>query len=136
MVNSSTDTQKVFTSPNRRAIQPVSGTTMAAARPYDEITHVPMLGLTARLPAMVGTATLAIEVSSTSMNVDSATAIVKMGSRCGGSGAGPAGATGGRGGAASAVMAMVVTGRSRLPARSVRRRAPRRSSAARRIRAS
>ncbi|MGF6635287.1 hypothetical protein OKW39_002438 [Paraburkholderia sp. MM6662-R1] len=71
-MNSSTDSVKSRTSPTRRASQPVSGTAIAEATEYDEITQVPWLAATPRLPEMVGTATFAIEVSSTSMKVPSA----------------------------------------------------------------
>src|SRR6476469_5080159 len=67
--NSSTEMVNSFTSPTRRASQPVSGTAIADATEYDEITHVPSLVATPRLPEIVGTATLAMDVSSTSMNV-------------------------------------------------------------------
>src|SRR5215469_13343973 len=68
-VNSSTESVKSRTSPTRRASQPVSGTAIAEATEYEEITHVPSLLATPRLPEIVGTATLAIDVSSTSMKV-------------------------------------------------------------------
>lgn len=74
--NSSTEIVKSFTSPTRRASQPVSGIAIAEATEYDEITHVPSLVATPRLPEIVGTATFAIDVSRTSMNVPSARPIV------------------------------------------------------------
>src|SRR5690348_15777709 len=76
VTNNSTDTTKLRTSPKRRAIQPVSGCMIALASAYELIVHVPSLGLTPRLPAMCGTATLTIVMSSTSMKVLNATAMV------------------------------------------------------------
>ncbi|CAM2138991.1 protein of unknown function [Pararobbsia alpina] len=73
------------------------------------MTHVPWLLATPRLPAIVGTETFAIEVSSTSMNVPNARASVSRarvpGENAGGAPAEPAGpaaaggCTGGAGGA-------------------------------------
>jgi hypothetical protein len=54
--------------------QPVSGTEMPFATANEVITHVPWFGLTPRLPAIVGSDTLAIVVSSTCMKVPSASA--------------------------------------------------------------
>src|SRR6185312_14037116 len=87
--NSSAETQKLRTSPKRRPIQPDSGCMIALASEYDEIAQVPSCGLTARLPAMCGTDTLTIVMSSTSMNVANATAIVSSasGAPCSGAGA-------------------------------------------------
>ena len=79
-----------FTSPTRRASQPVSGTAIAEATEYDEITQVPWLVATPRLPEMVGTATFAIDVSSTSMKVPSARPTVSRASTPPLSGAGSA----------------------------------------------
>ncbi len=72
IVKSSTDSVNSLASPTRRASQPVNGTAIADATEYDEMTQVPWLVATPRLPEMVGTATFAIDVSSTSMNVPSA----------------------------------------------------------------
>src|SRR5215472_14114608 len=64
-----------FTWPKRRVSQPVSGTEMPFATAKEVITQVPWSGETPRSPAMAGSDTLAIDVSSTFMNVarDSAT---------------------------------------------------------------
>src|SRR5689334_6253436 len=87
--NSTVDTQKLLTSPKRRPIQPDSGCMIALASEYELIAQVPSCGLTARLPAMCGTDTLTIVMSSTSMNVANATAIVRSasGAPCSGGGA-------------------------------------------------
>src|SRR5579859_505479 len=61
------------TSPTRRAIQPESGSAMARLTVNEVITQVPWLGLMARSPAMVGMATLAMEVSRMFMNTASDT---------------------------------------------------------------
>src|SRR6476646_10819859 len=74
------DTQKLRTSPKRRPIQPDSGCMIALASEYELIAQVPSCGLTARLPAMCGTDTLTIVMSSTSMNVANATANVSSAS--------------------------------------------------------
>ena len=57
------------TAPKRWVSHPVSGTEMALATPKLVITQVPWLGLTPRSPAIAGRDTLAIEESSTFMNV-------------------------------------------------------------------
>ncbi len=49
--------------------QPVSGTAMALATAKLVMTRVPWIGLTPRSPEMAGGDTLAIELSSTFMNV-------------------------------------------------------------------
>ncbi len=90
IVKSSTDSVNRRTSPTRRASQPVNGTAIAEATEYDEITHVPWLVATPRLPEMVGTATFAIDVSSTSMNVPSASPTVSNASVPPANGAGSA----------------------------------------------
>src|SRR3984957_12569761 len=74
--NRITAMQNDFTSPKRRAIHPVSGCMIALASEYELIAHVPSFGLTPRLPAICGTDTLTMVMSSTSMNVENATAIV------------------------------------------------------------
>src|SRR5215469_2932097 len=56
------------TSPKVRASQPVRGTAMASVTVKEVMTQVPWLGLMARSPAMVGMATLAMEVSRMFMN--------------------------------------------------------------------
>ncbi|KGX32441.1 putative transport domain protein [Burkholderia pseudomallei MSHR3709] len=104
-MNASTDSVNSRTSPARRASQPVSGTAIAEATEYDEITHVPSLVATPRLPEIVGTATFAIDVSSTSMNVPSASPIVSSASVPPDSGAGSAE----REGEAGAVAAMCLS---------------------------
>src|SRR5262249_11474485 len=63
------------TAPKRPASQPVSGTMIASATEYDVMTHVPWLLLMPRLPAMLGTETLAIVMSSTAMKFASASTI-------------------------------------------------------------
>ena len=74
-VNSSTLRVNSRTCPKRCDSQPVSGTAIALATPKLVTTQVPWLGLTPRSPAIAGSETLAIEESSTFMNVaaDSAT---------------------------------------------------------------
>src|SRR5215470_12203503 len=62
--------------PKRSESQPVSGTAMALATAKLVITQVPWLGLTPRSPAMEGRETLAIDESSTFMNVAADSAIV------------------------------------------------------------
>src|SRR5580698_1935031 len=89
-VKSSTDSVNSLASPTRRASQPVNGTAIADATEYDEMTQVPWLVATPRLPEMVGTATLAMEVSSTSMKVPSASPTVSNASVPPFSGAGSA----------------------------------------------
>jgi len=61
---------------SRRVSQPVSGTAIALDTPKLVITQVPCVGLTPRLPAMAGKDTLAIDESSTFMNVASDNATV------------------------------------------------------------
>ena len=64
------------TAPKRCVSQPVSGTAMALATAKLVMTQVPWLGETPRSPAIAGSATLAIDVSSTFMKTapsDSAT---------------------------------------------------------------
>ena len=51
------------------AIQPLMGRMTALDTRYEVSTHVPSSWLTDRLPAMCGSDTLAMLVSSTSMNV-------------------------------------------------------------------
>src|SRR5215213_1240409 len=67
--NSSTLATNRRTWPSRSESHPVSGTAMAFATAKLVITQVPWFGLTPRSPAIAGRDTLAIEVSSTFMNV-------------------------------------------------------------------
>ncbi|SEK36911.1 hypothetical protein SAMN05216604_102289 [Pseudomonas agarici] len=60
-----------FTSPKRRLSQPVSGRAMALLTANEVMTQVPCSELTPRLPEMVGSATLAMVVSSTCIKVAS-----------------------------------------------------------------
>src|SRR5688572_18359678 len=62
--------------PKRCESQPVSGTAIALATAKLVITQTPWFGLAPRSPAMAGSETLAIEVSSTFMNVAADSAIV------------------------------------------------------------
>src|SRR4029079_2855727 len=64
------------TYPKRCVTHPVSGSDIALATPNEVITQVPWSGETPRSPAIAGIDTLAIEVSSTFMNVASDKAIV------------------------------------------------------------
>ena len=74
--NSSTLVTNSRTAPKRCASQPVNGTEIALATPKLVITQVPCAGLTPMSPAIVGIETLAIDESSTFMNVASANATV------------------------------------------------------------
>src|SRR5271167_571224 len=74
MVNSTTETTKVRTTPNRCINQPVSGTDTPLATANDVITQVPWSELTPRLPAIVGIDTFAMDVSSTCIKVPNAKA--------------------------------------------------------------
>src|SRR5881392_628422 len=65
-----------FTCPKRCDSQPVSGTAIALATAKLVMTHVPWLGLTPRSPAMAGSDTFAIDVSSTFMKVAADRAMV------------------------------------------------------------
>ena len=78
MTNSTTEAVNSRTCPKRRVSQPVSGSEMALATPKEVMTQVPWSGETPRSPAMAGSDTLAIEVSSTFMKVASDSAIVPM----------------------------------------------------------
>src|SRR5699024_5939171 len=69
------------TSPKRFPSQPVSGKVMARLTMKAVMTQVPWSGLTARLPAIEGMATFAIEVSRISMKRPSDTPIVSRTSR-------------------------------------------------------
>src|SRR5512133_2423671 len=69
MTNSITLPTNSLTCPNRCDSQPVSGTAMALATAKLVMTQVPWFGLTPRSPAMAGSDTLAIDVSSTFMKV-------------------------------------------------------------------
>src|SRR5579863_2421110 len=79
--NSSVATMNSRTSPKRRAIQPESGSAMARLTVNEVITQVPWLGLMARSPAMVGMATLAMDVSRMFMNTASDTPSVRSARR-------------------------------------------------------
>src|SRR5215472_11989932 len=72
--------------------QPVSGSEMAFATAKDVITHVPWSGETARSPEIAGIDTLAIDVSSTFMNVASDSAMLPRASVAPVSGGGADGA--------------------------------------------
>src|SRR4051812_5884454 len=76
MTNSSTLPTNSLTCPKRCDSQPVSGTEMALATAKLVMTQVPWLGLTPRSPAIAGSDTLAMDVSSTFMNVAADSAIV------------------------------------------------------------
>src|SRR3954471_22902086 len=76
MTNRITLPTNSLTCPTRSESQPVSGTAMAFATAKLVITQVPWFGLTPRSPAIAGSDTLAIEVSSTFMNVAADRAIV------------------------------------------------------------
>ena len=64
------------TVPMRCVSHPVSGTEIALATAKLVMTHTPWFGLTPRSPAIAGSETLAIELSSTFMNVASDSATV------------------------------------------------------------
>src|SRR6476661_2133268 len=74
--NSSTLAVNSLTMPMRCVSQPVSGSEIALATAKLVMTQVPWFGLTPRSPAIAGIETLAIDVSSTFMNVASDNAIV------------------------------------------------------------
>ena len=76
MTNNSTLAVNRRTWPKRCVSQPVSGTEMALATPNEVITQVPCDGLTPMSPAMAGMDTLAMDESSTFMNVASDSATV------------------------------------------------------------
>src|SRR5574338_1296728 len=69
--NSSVHAVNRRTSPKRRVRKPVSGSEIAMLTANEVITHVLWSLLTPRLPAMVGSETLAMVVSSTCMKVAS-----------------------------------------------------------------
>ena len=69
ITNSTTLVQNSRTWPKRCDSQPVSGTAIALATAKLVMTQVPWLELTPRSPAMAGSDTLAIDVSSTFMKV-------------------------------------------------------------------
>jgi hypothetical protein len=73
--NPNADNKNILSAPKRAASQPVSGTVIASATAYEVMTQVPSLGDTARLPAIWGTATLTIVMSSTAMKFESARTI-------------------------------------------------------------
>ena len=106
--------------------QPVSGTLMALATPKLVMTQVPCAGLTPMSPAMAGIDTLAIDESSTFMNVASDSAIVPATRAPPSSGAkatraGAAAGAGGAGGVSPAVSAGVLTCASSRSPRAWRR---------------
>jgi len=74
MVKRITETQKVRTTPNRPISHPVSGTATPFATAKAVTIQVELSALTPRFPAIVGSETLAIVVSSTCMKVPSASA--------------------------------------------------------------
>src|SRR5581483_12089736 len=76
--NSAEANMKSRTCPNRSVRRPVRGIEMAVDTPNEVMIQVPCVGLMPMLPAMVGTDTLAIVVSSTCMKVDSETPRVAM----------------------------------------------------------
>src|ERR1700744_1255988 len=69
--NSKVHQMNNLTSPKRRVRKPVRGNEMAMLTANDVITHVLWSELTPRLPAIVGSDTLAIVVSSTCMKIAS-----------------------------------------------------------------
>ncbi len=81
ITNSSTLAVNSRTWPKRCVSQPVSGTEIALATANEVMTQVPCAGLTPMSPAIAGIDTLAIDVSSTFMNVASDSAIVPS-TRC------------------------------------------------------
>jgi hypothetical protein len=84
-----TEVQNVFTTPNRPISHPVNGTATPFATAKAVTIHVELSLLTPRLPAIVGSETFAIVVSSTCMNVPSASANAVSASAPPVSGAGP-----------------------------------------------
>ena len=76
MTKSVTEAVNSLTWPKRRVSQPVSGSEIAFATPKEVITQVPWSGETPRSPAIAGSDTFAIEVSSTFMKVASESATV------------------------------------------------------------
>ena len=66
------------TAPNRWVRKPVSGTAIALATANEVITQVPWLKLTPRSPDSAGIDTLAIDTSSTFMNVANASAMLAI----------------------------------------------------------
>ena len=88
-MNSTTEVQKTRTTPKRRISHPVSGTATPLATAKAVTIHVELSLDTPRLPAIVGSETLAMVVSSTIMNVPSASAKAVSPSRAPDSGAGP-----------------------------------------------
>jgi hypothetical protein len=83
-----------LTSPKRRLAQPVSGNAMAVLTAKEVMTQVACCELAPRLPAMVGSETLAIVVSSTCMNDASASPAVHSARLAGPAPAWAAGAAG------------------------------------------
>src|ERR1700721_1292351 len=75
-VNNKVETTNNLTSPKRLPNQPVNGRTIAILTVNEVMTQVPSSELTAIFPAIVGIATLAMEVSSTFMKIPAETASV------------------------------------------------------------
>ena len=78
ITNSTMDVVNRRTAPKRWVSQPVSGTAIALATANEVMTQVPWLVDTPTSPEMAGIETLAIEVSSTFMNVASDRATVPI----------------------------------------------------------
>src|ERR1700760_275220 len=76
--NISTEATNSFTAPKRCVSQPVSGSAIALATANDVMTHVACELETPRSPAIDDSDTFAIDVSSTFMNVASASEIVPI----------------------------------------------------------
>lgn len=76
ITNNSIDEMNRRTWPKRSVSHPVSGTEIALATANDVMTQVPWLADTPRSPEIAGIDTLAIDVSSTFMNVASDSATV------------------------------------------------------------
>jgi hypothetical protein len=74
MVKRVTESTNVRTTPKRCMSQPVKGTETPLATANEVMTQVPWSELTPKFPAIVGIDTLAMEVSSTCMNVPTASA--------------------------------------------------------------
>src|SRR4249920_3905617 len=74
--NRNVDKRNKRTDPKRCVNHPVNGTAMAFATANEVMTHVPCDVLTPRSPEIAGIETLAIDVSSTTMNVAVASATV------------------------------------------------------------
>src|SRR5579872_4376150 len=64
-VNNKVESKNKRTSPKRRASQPVMGNIIAWLTANEVMTQVPLSGLTAKLPEIVGIATFAMDTSNT-----------------------------------------------------------------------